>query len=335
VPLADGIGIGRTAMAMITRKVGIMLMAAVGLLGTVGCQKEQPADTGTTTNAGAATAEKSPDATPSVAVSDPAPAETPGPVAKKIPDTAEAKVEEKPSTPATTQPRMTIPDDVNAAIVELITKWDTIQSVSAKLKTRGDRRGPEAQKQEGVGTRDLLKREDGRILSRADYKNGVTMKKPDGEVIATGQIVSKIYDGEYLWIDDQRHEGRTVTKSRPVQGQIQPIGGRLLFAGIRGLDEIKLLPDETIDGRTVHVFVGKGAGGTFTTRHYVDKETGILVKSIAEDSLANMQHSMELTDIKVNIEFEEGHFTYTPPEGVEVQDLTRRGAVRVPPPTGP
>ena len=71
------------------------------------------------------------------------------------------------------------------------------------------------------------------------------------------------------------------------------------------------------------------------TDHYFDKETGILLKMVTEDTLAKTKHSFALSDVKLNVEFPDDHFTFTPPEGVEVQDLTIRGAVKAPIPAKP
>ncbi|MGD2108611.1 MAG: hypothetical protein PVI86_04385 [Phycisphaerae bacterium] len=248
---------------------------------------------------------------------------SPPPPAEPTKPTA-AQGGEEPEQSQASSRRLMVDPKVNETILDLVAKWENVKSVSATLETSFT---SETQKQQGEGTRDTLKR-DGKILTRADYRNGVAMKGPDGNWITTGQIVHKVFDGQFLWLDDQRHEGRVVTKAHPVLGQIQPLGGRRLFAGISGLDELALLPDETVDGSEVYVFEGKSGGGTVTTRHYVAKDTGILLKSTREDSLAGAEYAVKLTDVKVNVEFDDGHFTYTPPEGVEVRDMTKRGVGR-------
>ncbi len=319
-------------MVRTTLSLSVHLVALAGLWGQVGCSHEEPVEVGP-----AAAAEESPAAIDTTTVAQPPAGEHPSTADTPNAGPADPTMDGEP--PKRTQPspaavRPPIPVEVSTAISELIAKWDTVQSASAKLKTHFERTQGQREKQNGEGTRDTLKK-DGKVLMRSEYKNGVALEKPNGEWIVTGQIVLKVFDGEFLYVDDTRHEGRTVTKSRPLLGQLQPIGGRQLFAGLRGVDEIKRLPEEIINGKSVYVFEAKAGGGTITSRHYVDKETGILVKLTRTDTLASIEYSFELTDIKVNVDFDEGHFTYTAPEGVEVQDLTRRGAVRVPPPIGP
>lgn len=319
-------------MVRTTFSLSIRLFALAGLWGLVGCRHEEPPDVGPV-----AAAEESPAGKDSTTAAQPPAGEHPSTAATPNAKPANPAMDGDP--PKRTQPspgavRPAIPVEVNTAISELIAKWDTVQSASATLKTNFERTQGQRERQEGEGTRDTLKK-DGKVLMRSAYRNGVALEKKNGEWIVTGQIVLKVFDGEFLYVDDERHEGRTATKARPSLGQLQPIGGRRLFAGLRGVDEIRLLSDETIDGKPVYVFEAKAGGGTITSRHYVDKETGILVKLTRADTLASIQYSFELTDIKVNVDFDEGHFTYTPPEGVEVQDLTRRGAVRVPPPMRP
>jgi outer membrane lipoprotein-sorting protein len=173
------------------------------------------------------------------------------------------------------------------------------------------------------------------MLIRSSYTNAVALEKEGEEWIVTGQIALKVFDGEFLYTVDQRHEGKTATKAYLKRGQFQYIGGRRLFSQVLGLDSFRLLPDETIDDKSAYVFEGKAADGTVTTQHYFDKQTGILLKMVTEDSLAQTKYTFALSDIKVNVEFDEDHFTFTPPEGMTVQDLTRRGAVKVPLPAEP
>lgn len=322
-------------MARMSFSANILLIASIGLWGLVGCRQEKPQEVDAV-----AAAESAPPSQPPVETKPPTEAKPPTekeasrPAQTKSPDTAAAENTLEPEQASSGRTQLMVAPDVNTAILDLVARWDNIRSVSATLQTTFKRTDGRYDRQETLGIRDCMKK-DGRVLVRAAYKAGVVLEAEDNQLIATGQRVLRVFDGEFLYVDDERHEGRTVTKSRPVPGQLQAIGGRRLFAGLRGLSEIKLLPDKTIDDKSVYAFVGKAGGGTITMRHYFDKQTGILVKMTRDDELGHGRYTFALSDIKLNVDFEEGHFTYTPPEGIEVQDLTRPGTTRVPPPTGP
>lgn len=298
----------------------ITLATLVGLAGLTACRKDEPGQAEDVAAEQPPTPEE--EAVP--------PSETPPP--DPVPD------EDAPAQPSDQRlrrrPRVNIAPDADAAIRELLAPWEEVQSVSASFATDYERFAGLGERQQAEGTRDCMKK-NGNVLVRSSYKNAIAMEKENKEWIVTGQIVLKIFDGEFLYTVDQRHEGKTATKSRLKPGQFQYIGGRRLFSQVLGLDRFSLLPDETIDDKSVYVFEGKAAGGTVTTRSYFDKQTGMLLKMVTEDSIAQTKYTFVLSDIKVNVEFDDDHFTFIPPDGVEVQDLTRRGAVKVPLPAEP
>ena len=298
----------------------ITLAALVGLTGLTACRKDEPERAEDVAAVQPSTPEKEA-GPPSVTASlDAVPGEN-----------APAQPSEQGSL---RRPRVNITPDADAAIRELLARWEEVQSASVSFATDFERLAGLGERQKSEGTRDCLKK-DGKMLIRSSYTNAVALEKEGKEWIVTGQIALKVFDGEFLYTVDERHEGKTATKSLLKRGQFQYIGGRRLLSQILGLDSFSLLPDETIDDQSVYVFEGKAGDGTVTTRHYFDKQTGMLLKMATEDSIAQTRYTFALSDIKVNVEFDDDHFTFTPPEGMEVQDLTRRGAVKVPLPAQP
>ena len=116
-----------------------------------------------------------------------------------------------------------------------------------------------------------------------------------------------------------------LTKSRTTSQDTQFVGGRPLFEQLRRLSAPELIGEESMDGKHVYVLQGTLQRGDGKTTFYVDKSTGLLLKLVAENESKRTKFTFTVTDIKLDVEFGEDHFVFTPPEGVELEDLTRSG----------
>ena len=224
------------------------------------------------------------------------------------------------------------------AVVEteerLLARWNDIRSFSAKLSTSFEQREGAKMRFEGEGTYDYLTK-DGKTFIRSKQARDVYVdaggaKATDGTAldrIFTGQRLLKILDGDYVYEVDVRHEqfgGLVVKKLLPHPLAIQFAGGKTLFKWLDQADELRLLPDETLDGKQVYVFETVTLTGRMKTLCFFDKETGILLKLTSEGEQPSLKSTFALSDIQLNVPFSDDHFTYTAPSGVEVQDLTGR-----------
>ncbi|MGB2988035.1 MAG: hypothetical protein WBE26_19375 [Phycisphaerae bacterium] len=221
---------------------------------------------------------------------------------------------------------------IDEAERELLARWNEIRSVSAKVTTRFEQREGAKSSQTGAGMRDCMKK-NGKMLVWSKLNNYILLDvshvdREDGaKQLYTEQRLLRVFDGNFLYTVDERHEqmgGMKVTKSRLDPQGIQLIGGRRLFRQLRRLDRLQLLPDDTIDGKSVYVFEGSANADLVEIQYYFDKETGILLKMIVENKGENSTFMFALSDIELNVEFSEDHFTFTPPEGAEIIDLTQQ-----------
>lgn len=106
------------------------------------------------------------------------------------------------------------------------------------------------------------------------------------------------------------------------------------FAGMeRG--SIKYLGKENLDGRKVYVFEGKpkpSAKGGFARMRgmsppermkvWIGVEDGLLYKQVFYNEKGAEMMSMEFGEVQVNIPIRDEEFSFTPPEGVQVVDMT-------------
>lgn len=213
---------------------------------------------------------------------------------------------------------------------ELLGRWAEIESVSARLLTKFERGTGQQTLQQGEGTRDCMKK-DGMVLMRSRIINTVSVRREhDAEVpwIVTGQQISKVSDGRFVYTVDRRREGTTVTKNWAVPPHILPIGGKWLTTVIRGLKRLRRLRDKSIGDDKVYVLEGTSHDGRNVHRLSIDKKTGLLRELEVNNRIDSSKFSVALSDIRLNVEFSEDHFDFVPPEGIEIQDLTVPGTPR-------
>ncbi|UCC28703.1 MAG: hypothetical protein JSU86_10930 [Phycisphaerales bacterium] len=222
---------------------------------------------------------------------------------------------------------------LQAAERKILAAWEKVQSGSATLVFEAKRpAGPGdvrdfADLRLGVqftGQLDFLKK-DGRLHTRerttrmADPSHGL-----DSDATLIELTETRISDGESHYIV-QEFDGQTnVIRIRAPQ---------FVYAGKDTLDQMRgasdliwLAADEEIDGRQAYVISTTGpsrtefAGMFFQT--CFDKKTGIMVRNTWYHPNYGFFQVLSLKDLKVDMEFPKGHFTYVPPKGVEVIDST-------------
>lgn len=217
---------------------------------------------------------------------------------------------------------------------ELVSKWNAIQSLASTLKTSTHSKTNDYElTTEGSGTRDSM-RKGGKTLVRTVLGIGIKIEVEDEEIPFryTGQRVLKVFDGEYLYTQIVTHEGATATKQVLTPQSFMAVGGPGLIAVLRSARKLYRKPDGKIDGRSMYVFAGYSPP-TVRVEYMIDQETGLLCSVRREWEDADRTRSFDFVKHAINSGFPENHFTFTPEEGVEVEDRT--GASTVAPATDP
>ena len=217
---------------------------------------------------------------------------------------------------------------------ELMPKWDAVQSLTSKFETNLHSMTKDYEMTtEGEGTRDCWKK-DGRMLVRLQFGTAIKIEIEDENppIRWTAQRAVKVFDGEYVYTQIETHEGTTATKQMPTAGSFMAVGGRGLIAMLRSLRKLYRLPDAEIDGQSMYVFTGYNPIAV-TVEYVIDKETGLLHSVKREWTGQDRTKRLKFIEHKINPGFPEDHFTYTPAEGVVVEDRTRTAAA--PPATNP
>lgn len=208
---------------------------------------------------------------------------------------------------------------------DMLAKWAEVRSVSAKLRTRFTWDADSVAKQAGLGTRDLLK-VNGRVLIRTKLFIDVFVKNQyseDPPYFWTGQRVTKVSDGTYLYSWIVWHDGQSLTKTWARPPNLQAIGGSALMKHLRTIRRLRRLEDSVLNGDSVYVLQGLISDEEIVITVKIAKDSGILVFAKMRGEKAGTTQTFALSEIKTNVDFPEDHFLFIPPEGVVMQDLTQ------------
>lgn len=205
-------------------------------------------------------------------------------------------------------------------IADAVAKWDQLQGVTATVKTKLEQAAGTTGTTVGEGTYECQTRE-GKLLIRFWITNTIRFHEESRSVL-TGEIIDDLYDGEYLFKQLQQPKLKQVTKRAYAPGTILQIGGRELFRSLSEKYDLRLAGEETVNEQPAYVIEAIPLEGSWKTKHYFDKQTGIRVKMVELDDQGAETLSVELSEIKLNPEFSEDTFRYTLPEGFRMIDET-------------
>lgn len=271
-----------------------------------------------------------------------APPQTPVAIKSETPPDSvvedDATVSEKPATP--------VSEEVLAVKKTLQAAWETVQSASIKTAAEGtiNLQAPDGAEQviltHGQGAIECL-RSDGTLLFRAEGEAS-TDPQGSGPLPRMTNKILAVSDGTVLNMQTEMRGQVTVVQQPPnLEYLPYPLGPEQIvetLATHTSGDNVKVLPEETIDGKTACVLESKPANPgekpiytNQTLRFYIAKDTGIPVKVEYYNPDGSLANRMTYTVVSVNEPVAPDRFAYTPPEGAKVQDL-RKAATRSPEP---
>lgn len=208
---------------------------------------------------------------------------------------------------------------------DMYQRWGQIQSLTAKMNTNFERMTDPKTVQQGAGTYDCLKR-DGKLLVRSYHFNSIGGANDNEEIpwVLTGEEYTKISDGRFVYSIRRDHAKKTGTKAYARFPQVLYVGGPGPFFLLRRLTDLKQLADSKVEEHDVVVFSGITPDSDRRLfEFFLDREAGIMRQLIIENREQKSKFTFTLSEVEFNVDFEEDHFTFVPPEGVEIVDLTQ------------
>jgi outer membrane lipoprotein-sorting protein len=164
--------------------------------------------------------------------------------------------------------------------------------------------------------------QDGKELFRMD----MTMKQSMGGQEMDGSM-STIADGQFVYAVTEMMGQKMAMKQKPDSFQ-GAVGGKQMFEDMKKSNELKLLPDEKVDGQATFVIEAtpKSAGPRpyANSKMFFAKDSGIMVKMVGVDTGGNEVMTMKVSDVKRDPKIDADRFVFKAPEGVQVMDMTGR-----------
>ncbi len=174
-----------------------------------------------------------------------------------------------------------------------------------------------------------------KVLSRMDSKSRMTTKMGD-QPPQTQEVSSlMVNDGEYMYTLTEAAGQKMAHKSKPdpKMAGVDPLDTKKSFDTMRKDYNLKLLPDQAVDGKDCWVIeatpkdtkdpnmpIGR-------TVSFYEKKTGLPVKSVSYDKAGKVASTMTISDVKVNADIAAERFVFKAPPGVEVMDMTKMGGM--------
>lgn len=209
-------------------------------------------------------------------------------------------------------------EEVMTKIAEMNKK---ITSMKAHVKTVTSLEN-EMMKQNSVSDGDyeyLVK--DGKTFLRMEANTTGTTEMMGNKQESKGTSLT-IMDGEYSYMLNEQDGQKTAMKMK-ASGDMNPADP---FAGLRENYNVKLLPDETVDGESVYVLEltpkAADAMGAGRMVQYFRKDNGTIVKVISFDANNKPSVTVTYTNVEVNPSIGADRFVFTAPAGVEVMDMS-------------
>jgi len=215
-------------------------------------------------------------------------------------------------------------DDLESVQKALVAKSAAMKSCTYKSTSTIVSEAPVKSRTETVATDELLKK-DGKWLHRMESRSSSVMEV-GGQERKTESTVLVVSDDKYVWMLTESQGQKMVIKNRVAEGQNMAVGEG--FDALRKDYDLKLLPDETVEGKTAWVIEAtpkKGAPAAqagMTMRYYYDKDSGMMVKMAGKSIDGKTTMTTIFKDHKVNPDISADRFAFKAPEGAQVMDMT-------------
>jgi outer membrane lipoprotein-sorting protein len=170
-----------------------------------------------------------------------------------------------------------------------------------------------------------------RYLSRVEIETKGTQKvqgQPEQKIDMTSLVIQ---DREYMYSYTVNGDMKFATKSKiDPKNQTNPFDQKALFEQMHKAFDMRLLPDETVDGISTYVIemapkAGSAAPGVGKTVTYYDKKNGVGTKSVTTDPDGKVTMTSTTIDIKLDGSIPDDRFVFKAPDGVQVVDTTQQG----------
>lgn len=169
-------------------------------------------------------------------------------------------------------------------------------------------------------------RRDGKIYMRLEMKGKMSVGTAESKTDTESSMLM-VCDGEFMWQMTEQMGMKNAMKMKPDPKMIGDISG--MFTELKKDADVKVGEATKIEGAECFVIEAKpktpSPGAPETQIFYFRKDNGVMVKMVGKDASGKETMTVTLSDFKANPDISADRFKFTPPEGVQVMDMTSMG----------
>jgi len=179
---------------------------------------------------------------------------------------------------------------------------------------------------EGGGTFEAEITED-KEKSRTEMDVKVTIGEGESAMKMDSSSLS-IVDGDIAYVLQEQMGQKMAMKMKAESASSPTVGGKRMFASLREKNDLRVLPDSKVNGRPTFVIEAtpNEQNAQMPIKNmlvYIDKELGMTVKTVVNNTSGEPMQAITLSDIEVNPDIDPSRFVFKAPEGVTVMDRTQ------------
>lgn len=141
-----------------------------------------------------------------------------------------------------------------------------------------------------------------------------------------------IYDGEFMYMLNDMMGQKMATKDKATADLPNPFDGGSLFKSLKQEFELKLLPDEQVEGEACYAVECTPKGGSASQDsiarivNFLSKKSGVSLKSVVYDKGGAAMTTTTTSELKLDSDLAPNRFEFKAPDGVTVMDSTANPA---------
>jgi len=214
-------------------------------------------------------------------------------------------------------------DDVKNKIHDMVSKYKSIQ-FKMKMNNDTSMAGFTMKMDSDMALEAVNKGET--WMSHTETKVKTLQKMGDQEQKSDTKM-TVVDDGAFVWTLSETPD-KAVTKSKHDGKMGNPFDPKSGWKMVEESFKLELMPDETVDGKPMWVIAMEPKDPSMKmmvgkSMTYYDKKTGIAMKTVTNGADGKKTGESVTTDVKINDSVSADRFKFTPPAGVEVQDMTK------------
>lgn len=207
---------------------------------------------------------------------------------------------------------------------KIVDAADKVKSFTADVSTVTEAKGEGFSTSSRMqGTSEVMRKGDTVLMHMELKTTGVTKIGDQEQKMESTSLM--VCDGDFNYVLTEQ-AGQKMAMKMKADPKMAGISSKQLFTEWGKENDLKLLPDEKVDGRDAYVIEvtpKKPGAATGKQLAYFDKEHGLMLKMVVMGEDGKPMSTTTLSNYKTGVDLKPDRFVFKAPEGVQVMDMTK------------